>query len=380
MPYSIDRYSSATPIVVEDGTINSTFDIKLIGKNYAGYGEVQNENFLHLLENFSGAGEPPRPVSGQIWFDSSSSKLKFYDGTKWRSNGGSEVGGTAPVGVTVGDFWFDSDNDQLWVWSAHDEFVLIGPQSAAGITGLTQMRSSAVRDDVGGLHGIIEAVVNDVTVYIMSSDEFTLGSINPIVGYSLIKKGLTLSGTNTSGVTTTDHRFWGTASNAVQTVQLFVEEADEYQAATTLATVNTVAARDSSGDIYANIFQGVASSAQYADLAEKYMADAEYEVGTVLMIGGEKEVTASIWGKRAIGAVSNSPAYLMNKDLEGGTVVALKGRIPVKVIGSVRKGDELIAANGGCASVAVPHANGVFAVALESSNDTGIKLVECLVL
>lgn len=380
MPYSIDRYSSSTPVVVEDGTINSTFDIKLIGKNYAGYGEVQNENFLHILENFAGTNQPPRPVTGQIWFDSGTSKLKFYDGIKWRSNGGSEIGTTAPVGLTTGDFWFDTDNDQLWVWSDHDEFVLIGPQTAAGITGLTQMRSTAVRDDLGGLHAIIEAVVDDVTVYVMSSDEFTLGSINPIVGYSLIKKGLTLSGTNTSGVTTTDHRFWGTASNAAQSVQLFVEEADEYQAATTLSTENTVAARNSSGDIYANIFQGVASSAQFADLAEKYLADQEYEAGTVVCIGGEAEVTASSWGKRAIGVVSTNPAFMMNKDLEGGTYIALKGRVPVKVIGRVKKGDELIATNDGCAMIAVPHASGVFAVALETSNDEGVKVIEALVL
>jgi hypothetical protein len=380
MPYSIDRYSSSTPVVVEDGTINSTFDIKLIGKNYAGYGEVQNENFLHILENFAGTNQPPRPVTGQIWFDSGTSKLKFYDGIKWRSNGGSEIGTTAPVGLTTGDFWFDTDNDQLWVWSDHDEFVLIGPQTAAGITGLTQMRSTAVRDDLGGLHAIIEAVVDDVTVYVMSSDEFTLGSINPIVGYSLIKKGLTLSGTNTSGVTTTDHRFWGTASNAAQSVELFVEEADEYQAATTLPTENTVAARNSSGDIYANIFQGVASSAQFADLAEKYLADQDYEAGTVVCIGGEAEVTASSWGKRAIGVVSTNPAFMMNKDLEGGTYIALKGRVPVKVIGRVKKGDELIATNDGCAMMAVPHASGVFAVALETSNDEGVKVIEALVL
>jgi len=380
MPYSIDRYSSATPVIVEDGTINSTFDIKLIGKNYAGYGEVQNENFLHILENFAGTNQPPRPVTGQIWFDSGTSKLKFYDGIKWRSNGGSEIGDTPPTGLTTGDFWFDTENDQLWVWSDHDEFVLIGPQTAAGITGLTQMRSTAVRDNVGGLHAIIEAVVDDVTVYIMSSDEFTLGSINPIVGYSLIKKGLTLSGTNTSGVTTTDHRFWGTASNAAQSLQLFVEEADEYQAATTLPTENTVAARNSSGDIYANIFQGVASSEQFADLAEKYLADQDYEAGTVVCIGGEAEVTASSWGKRAIGVVSTNPAFMMNKDLEGGTYIALKGRVPVKVIGRVKKGDELIATNDGCAMMAVPHASGVFAVALETSNDEGVKVIEALVL
>jgi hypothetical protein len=99
-----------------------------------------------------------------------------------------------------------------------------------------------------------------------------------------------------------------------------------------------------------------------------------------MMIGGDAEVTASKWGKRAIGAVSTNPAYMMNSELEGGTYVALKGRVPVKVIGRIKKGDELIAADNGCASFAVPHANGVFAVALESSDDAGVKLIEALIL
>jgi hypothetical protein len=143
---------------------------------------------------------------------------------------------------------------------------------------------------------------------------------------------------------------------------------------------STIVARNTSGDIFVSIMHGTATSARYADLAEKYLADAEYDIGTVMMIGGEKEITASKWGKRAIGAVSAKPAYLMNKDLEGGTIVALKGRIPVKVIGSIKKGDDLIAADNGCAVMAVPHADRVFAVALETNDDTGVKLVECLIL
>jgi len=146
------------------------------------------------------------------------------------------------------------------------------------------------------------------------------------------------------------------------------------------ATPDTIAARDVGGDLFANVFRGTATSARYADLAENYLADTDYEVGTVVMIGGEKEVTACTWGKRAIGVVSGNPAYLMNNELENGTAIALKGRVPVKVIGSIKKGDELIASNDGYAVMAVPHASGVFAIALESSNDTGVKLVECLVL
>ena len=138
----------------------------------------------------------------------------------------------------------------------------------------------------------------------------------------------------------------------------------------------TIVARDSSADVYANIFHGRATSANYADLAEKYLSDKNYEVGTVVMIGGEKEVTESKYGKRAIGAVSENPAYMMNSGLAEGIYIALKGRIPVKVIGAIKKGDDLVASDNGCAIVADAHDTKVFAVALESNDDTGVKLVQ----
>jgi len=147
------------------------------------------------------------------------------------------------------------------------------------------------------------------------------------------------------------------------------------------AIPGTIPARDAGADIYANVFHGRATSANYADLAEKYLADEEYEVGTVVMVGGEKEVTACTFGSRAIGAVSKNPAFMMNQGLENGTYIALKGRVPVKVVGSVKKGDKMIASNNGVAIAGQFHtAADTFAIALESNQDTGVKLVECLVL
>ena len=147
----------------------------------------------------------------------------------------------------------------------------------------------------------------------------------------------------------------------------------------TPATGNTIARRDAGGNLTANIFYGTATSANYADLAEKYLTDNEYEVGTVVMIGGEKEVTACKSGLRAIGVISGKPAYMMNAGLEGGQFVALKGRVPVKVVGSVKKGDRLVASDGGCATAVQIHAD-TFAIALETNENTDIKFVECLVL
>lgn len=506
MPYTINKYNGEQISVVADGTIDNSTDLKLIGKNYAGYGEVQNENFLFLLESFANMSPPPRPLAGQVWYDLSTRKLKFYDKTnlKWRTTGGSEVGTSEPTGLTTGDFWFDTTNKQLYAFNG-TTYTLIGPQGVANAQ-TTQLKSRSVRDAGGAAHAIIEAIVDGDTVFTISPDDvFTLDTvINPITGFTKIHQGVTLAYTNNStpgqeGITTSSHRFWGTATNAEQlngvdsanfvtkdgvnakftgsanfadvgftlgagdpklrifnssnttptlisannivfqttvggtttktpmqlvgadivpgfdnqtdlglvgtkfkTVHAYsfagtatqagsLQVGTDYKTASVAASSGTIVARTGVsetinsitipvGSVKAEYFVGTATAANYADLAEMYLADAEYDIGTVLMVGGEKEVTASVWGKRALGAVSASPAYLMNKDLEGGTVVALKGRIPVKVVGSVKKGDELIASNNGCATAGVPHSNGVFAIALETNADTGIKLVECVIL
>ena len=154
-----------------------------------------------------------------------------------------------------------------------------------------------------------------------------------------------------------------------------------YRVASTAATADTVACRDSAGNLNAGVFNGTATSARYADLAEKYLADKDYEPGTVVTVGGEAEVRACVFGDRAIGVVSTAPAYMMNSELEGGTYVALKGRVPCLVIGAIRKGQRLVASDTGYGIAASHHSHpDAFGVALESSNDVGVKKIEVLVL
>ena len=186
--------------------------------------------------------------------------------------------------------------------------------------------------------------------------------------------------TDIGSLTTKYKTVYASVFNGIATQADTITVAGVARSASTASSENTVAIRDANKDLYARYFQGTATSAQYADLAEKYLADAEYEVGTVVSVGGEKEVTACKYGDLALGAVSSNPAFMMNKDLEGGTYIALKGRVPVKVSGAVRKGQRLVASNDGTAVAAVPHANDVFAIALESSDDTGVKLVEAVIL
>ena len=127
------------------------------------------------------------------------------------------------------------------------------------------------------------------------------------------------------------------------------------------------------------MFEGTATSARYADLAEKYLTDKNYEDGTVVSVGGAQEVTAAKEGDRALGVISPSPAYMMNAHLAGGQFVALKGRLQVNVIGAVNKGDRLVATDDGCAKASASSAD-VFGIALESSTEVGVKKVEAVVL
>jgi hypothetical protein len=125
-----------------------------------------------------------------------------------------------------------------------------------------------------------------------------------------------------------------------------------------------------------NILSTTSTQAQYADLAEIYVTDKLYEVGTVVMVGGEKEVTECFVGKRALGVISDRPAFLMNSQTKG-QPVALKGRVKVKVVGAVKKGDELVAGNGGFATTISEEFTKVFAIALED-NEKGI--IEAIIL
>ena len=133
--------------------------------------------------------------------------------------------------------------------------------------------------------------------------------------------------------------------------------------------------------VYANTVFAKATSAQYADLAEKYVADAAYGPGTVLSFGGNVEVTltSADADRRVAGVVSTNPSYIMNSECAGEFVatVALTGRVPTQVVGTVRKGDLMVSAgNGKARAEADPKVGTVIGKALEDSDgDATIEVV-----
>jgi hypothetical protein len=133
--------------------------------------------------------------------------------------------------------------------------------------------------------------------------------------------------------------------------------------------------------MYANTVFATATSAQYADLAEKYVADADYAPGTVLSFGGNVEVTLTSTDadRRVAGVVSTNPSYIMNSECAGEFVatVALTGRVPTQVVGTVRKGDLMVSAgNGKARAEADPRVGTVIGKALaDSEGDAIIEVV-----
>lgn len=263
MPYTIDYSDSGkTPIVVNDGTVDTSTSLVYIGKNTSRFGEYLNENMLHLLENFAGATAPTNPTEGQLWYDTANSYLMIFDNGQWYTIG-------SPAGTT-----------RLEVKTRLDTL------------GVTHYTIENIVDDV-----IVSITVDDTTAWTPASSEYLEDGVTALsTQFPVLQAGVNMN-------TATDFKFRGTAT-----------------------------------------------SAEYADLAERYAADAEYSPGTVVRLGGSAEITQTLQAadEDVFGVVSTAPGFEMNS--AAGTdathpYVALAGRVPCKVVGKIRKGQRVITSN-----------------------------------
>ena len=338
MAYVIYKSDGSLFLTLEDGQLDtSNTSLTLVGKNVINYGQYENTNLIRLLENFSRNVPPANPIAGQMWFDKTSDvlRLKVYNGTTWKSLPNVVYSSTTPT-LNIGDFWWKSDSEELYIQSTTSTVLIAG--SAMVSNSATKLATARKINGVD-FDGTADITVSSTLTNALSFGPYLTGDV-----------------------------FDGSSSTMVD-----VDVGTLYQ-----ATPSKVVARDNNGDIWFRVGNGTATASQYADLAEKYLADDVYEVGTVMVIGGKAEVTKCSYGNRAIGVVSENPGFMMNKDLEGGTYVALKGRVPVKIFGEVKKGQYLVAGPSGQAVMSIVNNADVFAVALEDSD--GKSVIEALIL
>ena len=127
MAYKLNKTDGSVLTDLIDGVLDTnTTDLALVGRNYTGFGEFLNENFIKLLENFSNPNEPIAPLRGQLWYDTSENKLKIFDGDAFQSAAGSFIGNTQPSGAIAGDTWFSTEDKQFYLFDG-TEWTLIGP-------------------------------------------------------------------------------------------------------------------------------------------------------------------------------------------------------------------------------------------------------------
>ena len=226
--------------------------------------------------------------------------------------------GNIRVGIT-GDNEIDTASGNLTIDSAggtvtvDDHLIVSGNLTVNGTTTTINTTNTSVEDTLLALNTGVSAVANTYDAGI------------------LINRGT------------------GVDSSAINVAMIWDESQNEF------AMIETTEDGTTAGDVnitrYANLqvdrLTGTATQAQYADLAEMYSADADYEPGTVMIFGGDKEITQSTitHDSRVAGVVSTDPAHLMNATLENGTAIALQGRVPCKVKGIVRKGDLITTSN-----------------------------------
>jgi hypothetical protein len=406
MAYTIVKSDGNVLTTIPDGTINTTStSLGLPGRNYAGYGQALDTNFVHLTENFADSTVPPNPLRGQLWCDTSAGtvvmKVCPADGTTnalaWLTLAATSSGNATSFGALTVTGNITANN------------ITVTNEISANLGTLSFLTVSA-NANIANANITSATIGTTTTTAITTGSSSTAGTMtgvwthtgsgtaNSINGTSMWVTGgnLVITGAGSIGIRTDNYyyangspiSFAGTYSNS--NVASFLPTYNgTILTTTTQATTLTTGASGTAGTITGNWTLSASSrlNATYADLAERFAADDVYDAGTVVQLGGKDEITAVQYelSEDVFGVISDTAAYLMNAGAGNDTThppVAVSGRVQVKVTGIVKKGDRLVSAGNGIARAAgageATHFN-VIGRALEDKNGDGIGSVEAFV-
>jgi len=377
MAYTIVKSDGTVLTTIADGTINTTStSVGLPGRNYAGYGQTLDTNFVHQLENFADTTPPANPLTGQLWYNTNANTLYvcptdgLSNANAWVSLAVSSANSTTTFGSVqvTGNLSANNVTAVNNVSGANGIFTNISVSSTANIS------SGTANIGTGNIGSLFTQSINAGS----QSTAVTLtgvltqngaGTANSIAGTSMWVTGgnLVVGGTGSPlGIRTDGYyyangaaiSFAGSYSNANVASYLPVYNG-AILATTVTATTLTTGANTTAGTITGNFTLSAGSRLQstYADLAERFEADALYDAGTVVEMGGDKEITAVQYelSEDVFGVVSSTAGYLMNA-MAGSDdthpAIAVGGRVQVKVTGKVKKGQRLVSAGNGIARAA----------------------------
>ena len=305
MAYTINLTDGTVFATISDGTVNTSSSMILVGKNYAGYGEFLDENFVHLLENSSNTTAPGAPLTGQLWWDKTNSLLKVYNGTLFKTISAATSSATQPTSNVQGDLWYDTVNQQLKVYSGSG-FIVVGPAftSAEGTTGAVP---ETINDASATPHFVTTLYVNNVRAAIVSKDATFTPAAPVVTAFPSIAPGINLPVSGLGGAAV----FAGNATNAQLLDNL--DSADFMRATADTATTGTLRVQNNTG-----LFVGAANVFNVNTTATDANIKSDISNGNLVIQANVGGVTYNV--ARALGA--NGTFAIANAATVGTTLVA----------------------------------------------------------
>jgi len=201
MPYNLVLSNGDALVTLADGVADNSYtSLTLFGKNFAGYGQFLNENFVRLLEHFCSSVPPFNPVVGQLWYDSLNHNMKVFNtNSVWTSLSGITASNVPPAGPNNGDGWWDVVNEQLFVWGS-SQWILLGPKWNS-IQGKSEAEAYTAIDVDGGGHTLLLFYINNTVVGIWNNDgEFVVPPEEAIGSFVTIPHGLSFDTLNVESI------------------------------------------------------------------------------------------------------------------------------------------------------------------------------------